>query len=58
MGYGSLLLLPDGDGISTFGQAYAAFRYADQLLTLYRQSVDQPEVNPHDNRMVPTPSRV
>lgn len=50
---GSLLLLPDGDGFSVLGQAYVALRYDDQVLTLYRQSVDQPEVNPHDNRMVP-----
>ena len=35
------------------GQAYAALRYDHQVLTLYRQLVDQPEVNPHDNRMVP-----
>ena len=50
---GSLLLLPSGEGISVFGQAYAALRYDGQVLTLYRQRVDQPEVNPHDNRMVP-----
>lgn len=50
---GSLLLLPDQDGFSVLGQAYAALRYDDQVLTLYRQMVDQPEVNPHDNRMVP-----
>jgi hypothetical protein len=50
---GSLLLLPDQDGFSVLGQAYAALRYDDQVLTLYRQLVDQPEVNPHDNRMVP-----
>jgi hypothetical protein len=50
---GSLLLLPDQDGFSVLGQAYAALRYDDQVLTLYRQLVNQPEVNPHDNRMVP-----
>lgn len=50
---GSLLLLPDGSAISVLGQAYAALRYDGQVLKLYRQSVDQPEVNPHDNRMVP-----
>lgn len=50
---GSLLLLPNSEGISVFGQAYAALRYDGQILTLYRQSVDQPEVNAHDNRMVP-----
>lgn len=50
---GSLLLLPNDDGIWALGQAYAALRYDDQILILFRQSVDQPEVNPHDNRMVP-----
>lgn len=50
---GSLLLLPDGDGFSVIGQAYAALRYSGQELMLYRQIVDQPEVNPHDNRMAP-----
>ena len=50
---GSLLLLPDQDGFSVLGQAYAAFRYDGQVLTLGRQWVDQPEINPHDNRMVP-----
>lgn len=50
---GSLLLLPDQDGFSVLGQAYAALRYEGQVLTLGRQMVDQPEINPHDNRMVP-----
>ena len=50
---GSLLLQPNQDGFSVVGQAYAALRYADQVLTLGRQMVDQPEINAHDNRMVP-----
>lgn len=50
---GSLLLLPNQDGISVVGQAYAALRYDGQVLTLGRQLVHQPEINPHDNRMVP-----
>jgi hypothetical protein len=50
---GSLLLLPNQDGFTTLAQAYAAFRYEGQLLTIGRQIVDQPEVNKHDNRMVP-----
>ena len=50
---GSLLLLPDQGGFSVLGQAYAALRYDGQVLTLGRQWVDQPEINPHDNRMVP-----
>lgn len=50
---GSQLLLPDQQGFAVLGQAYAALRYAGQTLTAYRQLVDQPEVNPHDTRMVP-----
>ena len=50
---GSLLLLPDQDGFSVLGQAYAALRYEGQVLTLGRQMVHQPEINPHDNRLVP-----
>lgn len=50
---GSQLLLPDQKGFSVIGQAYAAVRYEDQLLTLGRQLVNQPEVNEHDSRMVP-----
>lgn len=50
---GSKLLLPDQDGYSVLGQAYAALKYEDQVLTLYRQLVNQPEVNPQDNRMTP-----
>lgn len=50
---GSLLLLPDQGGFSVLGQAYAALRYDEQVLTLGRQLVHQPEINPHDNRMVP-----
>lgn len=50
---GSLLLLPDQGGFSVFGQAYVALRYDGQVLTLGRQLVEQPEINPHDNRMVP-----
>lgn len=50
---GSLLLLPNQDGFSVLGQAYAALRYDEQVLTLGRQLVHQPEINPHDNRMVP-----
>lgn len=51
---GTLMLLPDGGGITVLGQAYAALRYDGQLLTLYRQLVNQPEVNAYDNRMVPS----
>jgi len=50
---GSQLLLPGQQGFSVLGQAYAALRLDAQTLTLYRQIVDQPEVNEHDTRMVP-----
>lgn len=50
---GSLLLLPNQDGISVLGEAYAALRYDEQVLTIGRQMVHQPEINPHDNRMIP-----
>jgi hypothetical protein len=50
---GTLLLAPGQDGYTVLGQAYAAFRVADQTFTAYRQYVNQPEVNPQDNRMTP-----
>ena len=50
---GSLLLKQDQDGYSVLGQAYAALKFEEQVLTFYRQLVNQPEVNPQDNRMTP-----
>lgn len=50
---GTLLLRPDQQGFTVLGQAYAALRYEGQTLTVYRQLVDQPEVNPQDDRMAP-----
>lgn len=50
---GSLLLKQDQDGYSVLGQAYAALKFEEQVLTLYRQTVNQPEVNLQDNRMTP-----
>lgn len=50
---GTLLLLPGQEGYSVLGQAYAALKYEEQVLTLYRQIVNEPEVNPQDNRMTP-----
>ena len=35
------------------GQAYIALKFEDQIATFYRQLVNQPEVNPQDNRMIP-----
>ena len=50
---GTLLLMPGQQGFSVLGEAYAALRYEGQQLTLYRQLVEQPEVNKQDDRMVP-----
>ena len=50
---GSLLLMPGQEGYSVLGQAYAALKFEEQVLTLYRQTVNQPEVNLQDNRMTP-----
>lgn len=50
---GSLLLLPDQRGYSVLGQAYATLKYQEQQIILYRQLVDEPEVNPQDSRMTP-----
>lgn len=50
---GTTLLKPGQEGYSVLGQAYAALKYEEQVLTLYRQLVNQPEVNAQDNRMTP-----
>jgi hypothetical protein len=50
---GTRLLLPDQEGYSVLGQAYAALKFEEQVLTLYRQIVNQPEVNAQDSRMTP-----
>jgi hypothetical protein len=50
---GTLLLEPGQHGYSVLGQAYGSLKLWDQMFTGYRQIVDQPEVNPQDNRMTP-----
>ena len=51
---GTLLLKPGQEGYSVIGEAYAALRYQDYVLVKgYRQLVDQPYINPIDNRMTP-----
>ena len=50
---GSLLLAPPQDGYSTISVAYASLKLADQVLTGGRFMVNQPEINPQDNRMTP-----
>ena len=49
-----MLLKPGQEGYAVLGEAYAALRYQDNLLVKgYRQLVDQPYINPIDNRMTP-----
>jgi hypothetical protein len=51
---GTSLLEPGQRGYSVFGEAYAAVRYHDWVLVKgYRQLVNQPYINPIDNRMTP-----
>jgi hypothetical protein len=50
---GSLLLTSEQEGYSVLGQAYVSFKLLDQTLTGGRFEVNQPEVNPQDNRMTP-----
>lgn len=50
---GTLLLAPGQKGYSVLGQAYGQLKFFDQVFTGYRQWVNQPEVNPQDNRMTP-----
>ena len=50
---GTLLLKPGQYGFFVLGQAYGSIKAGEQVFTGYRQLVDELEVNPHDNRMVP-----
>jgi hypothetical protein len=50
---GTLLLKPGQEGYSVLGQAYGSVKLWDQVFTGYRQMINQPEVNPQDNRMTP-----
>ena len=50
---GTLLLRAGQRGYAVLGQAYLSLKLLDQLVTGYRQLVDQPEVNPLDTRMTP-----
>jgi outer membrane OprD family porin len=51
---GTLLLKPGQEGYYVPGEAWGALRYKDYaLLKGYRQLVDQPYINPQDNRMTP-----
>lgn len=46
-------LTPDGDQITVLGQAAGKFKFAGQELTVGRQLVRTPYVNPYDVRMIP-----
>ena len=50
---GTLLLTSTQDGYPVLGQAYVSLRLWEQTLTGGRFAVNQPEVNPQDNRMAP-----
>lgn len=49
----TLNLTPDGDQITTFGQANARLKFAGQEVTIGRQLVRTPYLNPNDFRMIP-----
>jgi hypothetical protein len=49
----SLNLTPDGNEITTLGQASARFKFAQQELTVGRQLVRTPFINPYYDRMIP-----
>jgi len=50
---GTSLLKPGGYGYFTLGQAYASARWKKQTVTVFRQYVDELEVNPRDDREIP-----
>jgi hypothetical protein len=50
---GTLLLKPGQYGFWTVGEAYASLRFHHQVFTAYRQKLDEFEVNPQDDRMIP-----
>lgn len=50
---GTLLLQPGPLGYTVLGQAYGKLKLFGQEFTGYRQLINQPEVNPQDNRMTP-----
>jgi hypothetical protein len=50
---GTILLRERQREYFVLGQAYVGLKLWDQIITGYRQLVDEPEVNPQDNRMTP-----
>ena len=50
---GTLLLKHGQYGFFVLGQAYGSLKAGEQVFTGYRQLIDELEVNPNDDRMVP-----
>ena len=50
---GTALLKPGPYGFWTLGEAYASIKLHHQVFTAYRQHLDEFEVNPQDDRMIP-----
>lgn len=50
---GSQLLAPGQYGFFTLGEANASLRAKGQVFTGWRQQIDELEVNPNDDRMIP-----
>lgn len=50
---GSGILKPGQYGFFVLGQAYASVQAKGQVFTAYRQLIDELEVNPNDDRMIP-----
>ena len=50
---GTLILEPRQQGYTVLGQGYVALKAWEQVFTGYRQLINQPEINPRDNRMTP-----
>jgi hypothetical protein len=50
---GTQLLAPGQYGFWTLGEANVSVRAKDQVFTAYRQQLDELEVNPNDDRMIP-----
>lgn len=50
---GTLLLKHGQYGFFVLGQAYGSLKAGEQVFTGYRQLIDELEVNPNDDRMIP-----
>ncbi|MFA6583634.1 MAG: OprD family outer membrane porin [Elusimicrobiaceae bacterium] len=50
---GTDLLAPGQKSYSVLGQSYLKYRAADTVITVYRQMIDTPFINPNDTKMTP-----